>query len=83
MMTLKISRLLECRMTGMARVILKDDVNVTLEDLTSYCHGQIATFKIPRYWKFVDKFPTTVTGKVRKVEMREISTKELNLHIRS
>ena len=39
----------------------------------------IAHFKIPRYIKFTEDFPMTVTGKIRKVEMREISIKELGL----
>lgn len=47
--------------------------------LDAYCRGRIATFKIPKYWKFVDTFPMTVTGKIRKVEMREISEKELGV----
>jgi len=63
----------------MAWVILKENQSITGEELRAYCKGQIATFKIPRYWKFVDEFPTTVTGKVRKVEMREISARELGL----
>ncbi len=48
-------------------------------ELTAYCTGAIATFKIPRYWKIVDAFPTTVTGKVQKFRMREISIAELGL----
>lgn len=52
---------------------------ITAEMLDSYCRGQIATFKIPKYWKFVDSFPMTVTGKIRKGEMREIAEKELKL----
>ncbi|MGE0077793.1 MAG: AMP-binding protein [Bacteroidales bacterium] len=63
----------------MAWVILRDGVTATDEELKAYCKGQIATYKIPKYWKYVDEFPSTVTGKVRKVEMREISTRELNL----
>ncbi|MBI9060880.1 MAG: AMP-binding protein [Marinilabiliaceae bacterium] len=63
----------------MAWVILKDHNHITEEELKAYCKGQIATYKIPKYWKFVNEFPTTVTGKVRKVEMREISALELNL----
>ncbi|MGK7394863.1 MAG: AMP-binding protein [Candidatus Cyclobacteriaceae bacterium M3_2C_046] len=63
----------------MAWVKLKEQASVTGEALYAYCKGKIATFKIPKYWKFVDGFPMTVTGKVRKVEMREISLKELNL----
>lgn len=66
----------------MAWVILADDAQVTEEELKEYCKGQIATYKIPKYWKFVNEFPTTVTGKVRKVEMREISARELHLAVR-
>jgi fatty-acyl-CoA synthase len=67
-----------------AWVITKAGYELTDEDLLSYCKGQIATFKIPKYWKFVKEFPITVAGKVRKVEMREISAKELGLdNIRS
>ncbi len=67
----------------MAWVVLKEGSSITSKELENYCRGQIATFKIPKYWKFVDEFPTTVTGKVRKVEMREISARELNLHKRT
>ncbi|MGE5355494.1 MAG: AMP-binding protein [Deltaproteobacteria bacterium] len=62
-----------------AWIKLKPGVSISPEELTAYCKGKIDTFKIPRYWKFVEDFPTTVTGKIRKVEMREISSKELNL----
>jgi fatty-acyl-CoA synthase len=47
--------------------------------LVAFCKGRIATFKIPRYWKFVDAFPMTVTGKIQKFRMREIATAELGL----
>lgn len=63
----------------MAWAILKEDSKITEEELKAYCKGQIATYKIPFYWKFVKDFPMTVTGKVRKIEMREISSKELGL----
>jgi fatty-acyl-CoA synthase len=63
----------------MAWVKVKERTQITPEELTEYCRGKIATYKIPRYWKFVDAFPMTVTGKIRKVEMREVSTKELGL----
>ncbi|MCW3806322.1 AMP-binding protein [Plebeiibacterium marinum] len=66
----------------MAWVVLKDGESITEQELKEYCKGQIATYKIPRYWKFVSEFPTTVTGKVRKVEMREISARELGLEAR-
>jgi fatty-acyl-CoA synthase len=63
----------------MAWVRLKPGGKVTEDELHKFCYGQIASFKIPKYWKFVDSFPATVTGKIRKVEMREISTRELGL----
>ncbi|MBR8537827.1 AMP-binding protein [Carboxylicivirga sediminis] len=66
----------------MAWIIPQQGVTLSGETLHNYCKGQIATFKIPKYWKFVSEFPTTVTGKVRKVEMREISAKELGLEQR-
>jgi fatty-acyl-CoA synthase len=44
---------------------------LTAEELRSFCSGQLAHYKIPRYVHVVDEFPMTVTGKVRKVEMRE------------
>jgi len=44
-----------------------------------FCRGKIAHYKVPRYVKFVEEFPMTVTGKVRKVEMRETSISELGL----
>jgi fatty-acyl-CoA synthase len=44
---------------------------LTAESLREFCRGQLAHYKIPRYVHIVDEFPMTVTGKVRKVEMRE------------
>ncbi len=63
----------------MAWVKPKSGMTVTGDQLRAFCHGEIATYKIPRYWKFVDSFPLTVTGKVQKYKMREISTAELRL----
>ncbi len=63
----------------MAWIKMKDGYDLTEEDFDAYCRGQIATFKIPRYWKFVQEFPMTVSGKIRKVEMREVSIKDLGL----
>jgi fatty-acyl-CoA synthase len=48
-------------------------------ELTTFCRGAIATFKIPRHWKIVDTFPMTVTGKIQKYRMRKISTEELEV----
>jgi fatty-acyl-CoA synthase len=63
----------------MAWVKLKAGETATAEELTAFCKGQIASFKIPRYWKFVDAFPMTVTGKIQKFLMRDQSIEELGL----
>ena len=63
----------------MAWVQLASGEELTAEELREFCKGQIAHFKIPRYVKFVDSFPMTVTGKVRKVEMRDKAIAELGL----
>ncbi len=63
----------------MAWVKLKAGETATPEELTAFCKGQIASFKIPRYWKFVDAFPMTVTGKIQKFIMRDQSIEELGL----
>ena len=49
------------------------------EEIMTFCRGQIAHYKIPRYIKFVDTFPTTVTGKVQKFVMRDLMIAELGL----
>ena len=63
----------------MAWVKLKEGSIISQEDLHTFCHNQIALYKIPKYWKFVTGFPMTITGKIRKVEMREQSIIELGL----
>jgi fatty-acyl-CoA synthase len=63
----------------MAWVKLRDGVETTGDAIREYCRGRIAHYKIPRYVKLVDGFPMTVTGKVRKVEMRETAVEELGL----
>lgn len=52
---------------------------VTADDLRAFCKGKITHFKIPRYFKFTDEFPMTVTGKIQKFKMREVSIEELGL----
>jgi fatty-acyl-CoA synthase len=52
---------------------------LTADALREFCQGKLAHYKIPRYVKIVDGFPMTVTGKIRKVEMREVSIAELGL----
>jgi fatty-acyl-CoA synthase len=62
-----------------AWVRLKEGHEVDGDELREWCRGKIATFKIPRHWRFVDEFPMTVTGKVQKFKMRETSVTELGL----
>ena len=61
----------------MAWVRLREGAEATAEHLMAACRGRIATYKIPRYWKFVDSFPMTVTGKTQKYRMRQIAVEEL------
>ena len=61
----------------MAWIKPRAGVTLTGEQLNAFCRGAIATYKIPRYWKFVDAFPLTVTGKVQKYRMREIAAAEV------
>ncbi len=63
----------------MAWVQLAVGAELTADELKDYCRGKIAHFKVPRHVRFVDSFPMTVTGKIRKVEMRETSIAELGL----
>jgi fatty-acyl-CoA synthase len=63
----------------MAWVKLRDGVALSGDELRAACTGRIATYKIPRYWKLVDSFPMTVTGKVQKFRMRELAIEELGL----
>ncbi|WP_409269359.1 fatty acid CoA ligase family protein [Pseudomonas sp. KCJK9044] len=51
----------------------------TEDELREWARARIAHFKVPRYFRFVDEFPMTVTGKVQKFRMREISVEELAL----
>jgi fatty-acyl-CoA synthase len=63
----------------MAWVRVRHGADLPAEELAAFCKNQIATYKIPRYWKLVDAFPMTVTGKVQKFRMREIAIEELGL----
>jgi fatty-acyl-CoA synthase len=62
-----------------AWVRLRQGQELTEDELRAYCAGQIAHFKVPRYVRFTDEFPMTVTGKVQKFKMREVSAAELGL----
>ena len=64
-----------------AWVRLRDGETAPVEEIRDFCRGQIAHYKIPRYVKFVDGFPMTVTGKIQKFAMREQMITELGLAI--
>ncbi|MGY8821279.1 MAG: AMP-binding protein [Pseudomonadales bacterium] len=53
--------------------------SATADDLREFCKGRIAHFKTPRHIKFVDEFPMTISGKVQKFKMREVSVAELGI----
>jgi fatty-acyl-CoA synthase len=63
----------------MAWVRVREAASVSEQDVRAYCQGRIAHFKIPRYIKFVDEFPMTVTGKIQKFKMRDQAIGELGL----
>jgi len=62
-----------------AWIKLAEGESATDDDIRDFCKGQIAHLKIPRYIRFVDEFPMTVTGKIQKFVMREQMVEELGL----
>ncbi len=62
-----------------AWIIVKAGETLDADAVRAFCQDQIAHYKIPRHIRFVDAFPTTVTGKVRKFAMREVMIAELGL----
>ena len=67
----------------MAWVRLKPNADATEESVRDFCRGRIAHYKVPRYVKFTDEFPMTVTGKIQKFRMREMAVEELGLQAAS
>jgi fatty-acyl-CoA synthase len=65
--------------TVAAWVKLKPGATLSLEELKQFCKGKIAEYKIPRYLKLTNEFPMTVSGKIQKFKMREISMREFGL----
>ncbi|UJW83108.1 AMP-binding protein [Hydrogenophaga sp. SL48] len=63
-----------------AWVVLRDGATLSEDELRAFCKGQIAHYKIPRYIRFVESFPMTVTGKIQKFVMREMMKEELRLN---
>jgi fatty-acyl-CoA synthase len=62
-----------------AWIRLKSGTGATEEEIREFCRGQIAHFKVPRYVRFVDEFPMTVTGKIQKFAIRDQMIRELGL----
>jgi fatty-acyl-CoA synthase len=62
-----------------AWVILKEGASLLEDELRDFCRAGIARFKVPRYVRFVEEFPLTVTGKVQKFRMREQEIAERDL----
>lgn len=64
---------------ALAWVKLRQGQTASEQELRDFCCAELAHFKAPRYWKFVDSFPTTVTGKIQKFKIREQAIEELGL----
>ncbi|MNS97097.1 Long-chain-fatty-acid--CoA ligase [compost metagenome] len=62
-----------------AWIVLKPGASATEDEIRDFCRDQIAHYKIPRYIRFVDEMPMTITGKVQKFVMRERMTQDLKL----
>ena len=62
-----------------AWIQLREGESADEEEIRAFCRGAIAHYKIPRYIRFVEEFPMTVTGKIQKFEMRKALAAELNL----
>jgi fatty-acyl-CoA synthase len=62
-----------------AWIVLRQGEHLTEEDIREFCQGQIAHYKIPRYVRFVDDMPLTVTGKIQKFVMREEMIRSMSL----
>ncbi|MES2794230.1 MAG: AMP-binding protein [Planctomycetota bacterium] len=62
-----------------AWVRLKPNATLTEDELRQFCKGRLAHYKIPRYIRFVQEFPQTVTGKIQKFKIREILIEDLGL----
>jgi fatty-acyl-CoA synthase len=62
-----------------AVIRLREGETCAEEEIVNFCRGQIAHYKVPRYVRFVDEFPMTVTGKVQKFLIREQLQREMNL----
>jgi fatty-acyl-CoA synthase len=63
----------------LAVVVPRPGSELTEEDVREFCRGRIAHFKIPRYVRFVEDYPMTVTGKIQKFKLRDEAIDALGL----
>ncbi len=63
----------------MAAIVVKKGMEMTEDEVKDFCRGKIASYKIPRYVKFVDSYPMTASGKIQKFKLREMAILELQL----
>lgn len=61
-----------------AWIVLKPGYDCTEDDIREFCRNQIARYKVPRYIRFAEEMPMTVTGKAQKFVMRDCMIEELN-----
>jgi fatty-acyl-CoA synthase len=62
-----------------AWIIARPGETISEQEVRDFCQGQIAHYKIPRYIRFVDSFPMTITGKIQKFMMRDQMKQELQV----
>jgi fatty-acyl-CoA synthase len=62
-----------------AWIRLREGAALTADEVRDYCRGKLAHYKVPRYVRFVDEFPMTITGKIQKYKMRDASIEEFGL----
>jgi fatty-acyl-CoA synthase len=63
----------------MAWIRPRPGATVSEEEMTRHCRSRLAAFKVPRYWRFVETFPMTVTGKIQKYRLRQMAVELLDL----
>ena len=63
----------------MAAIVLKKNLELTVDEVRDFCRGRIASYKVPKYVKFVDSYPMTASGKIQKFKLREMAILELQL----
>ena len=63
---------------GYVYIETEEQANVTSEDVIAYCKSQIAGYKVPRYVSFIKDWPTTGSGKIRKLDLRDRAVESIS-----